>query len=279
MSDDRARFELLDAHLDGELAAEEEREVRALLEGSAEARAELADIARVRSMVRGLPEEQPPFGFYERMTSPRLAARQAARGRQRAPGFAVALAGIAAAIALIAVGLTPTADQLVPDVSSFEERHDTMMAASSEPVDDGEFDPMPEHEVDAMDAPYAAPESLPMGYERTSVYHAPDVWQLVYTDGTHVVSVFEQAGMVDWDEMPDTGNTHMVDDDKAWQSHTDDGTVVLERDGLVVVVVGSAPAEHAMTVANAIPDPPDPSLADRAADACRELTSLFGFPT
>jgi hypothetical protein len=119
-----------------------------------------------------------------------------------------------------------------------------------------------------------------MGYSRMSVYDGPDVWHVVYSDGEHMVSVFQQEGMVDWSGMPAEGDRTMMGDDKAWHAGTSDAQmVVLERDGLIVTVVGSMPDDHAMMVAESISDPPEPTFTDRAADACRELTSAFGFPT
>ena len=53
--------ELLSAHLDGELTADETALVTGHLEGCAECRAELAAIAEVRSAVRGLPVLDAPI--------------------------------------------------------------------------------------------------------------------------------------------------------------------------------------------------------------------------
>jgi negative regulator of sigma E activity len=145
--------ELLDALLDGELDADEEREVRAWLADDPTGRAELDELTRVRAQLRELPAVDPPVGFFERMLlegsiEPKapaavavsrdatgdgpavvhpLAPRRAARRRRAYAGFAGV--GVAAAAALILVlGITPVTDRIVPPVNAFAERHDAMIS-------------------------------------------------------------------------------------------------------------------------------------------------------
>ena len=61
--EDRRRHELLSAYVDGEVTAEEAREVEDLLASSEDARRELAELQATVDLVRGLPELEPPRSF------------------------------------------------------------------------------------------------------------------------------------------------------------------------------------------------------------------------
>ncbi|MYD50167.1 MAG: hypothetical protein F4W93_01620 [Dehalococcoidia bacterium] len=61
--EDRRRHKLLSAYVDGEVTAEEAREVEDLLETSENARRELAELQAMVELVRGLPELEPPRSF------------------------------------------------------------------------------------------------------------------------------------------------------------------------------------------------------------------------
>lgn len=67
--------DLLSAHLDGELTAEETATLDAHLAGCAECQAELDATRVVRSRLRAAQPVDPPFGFYERMLSKRRSTR------------------------------------------------------------------------------------------------------------------------------------------------------------------------------------------------------------
>lgn len=61
--EDRRRHELLSAYVDGEVTAEEAREVEELLASSEDARRELAEFQATVDLVRGLPELETPRSF------------------------------------------------------------------------------------------------------------------------------------------------------------------------------------------------------------------------
>ena len=60
---EQRRHELLSAYVDGEVTAEEAREVEDLLASSEDARRELAELRATVDLVRGLPELEPPRSF------------------------------------------------------------------------------------------------------------------------------------------------------------------------------------------------------------------------
>ncbi|MEY2476690.1 MAG: putative zinc-finger [Actinomycetota bacterium] len=106
--------DLVSALLDGELTAGERAAAEAHLAGCPDCRTEMARTAAMRSLVRGLPPIEPPFGFVEGLV-------RADRRRRPAAVFAAA-AAVAAAVGL---AVTPRSDGVAPPVGRFVEAHAT----------------------------------------------------------------------------------------------------------------------------------------------------------
>jgi hypothetical protein len=270
-SDDEIR-ELLDAYLDGELDVGERAQVDELLSRSDTARAELDEIDRVRTLVRGLPPVEPPFGFFERM----------ARRRRRAPGVTVAAIGAAAAAIVLVVAISPVADRLAPPVEDLGTRH-AMLASSASEMPDG-YTSIDTEAMQDMADPFDAPATAGE-YQRMHAYDTPDGVHVLYAKGGTMVSVFEQSGEVDWSGLPAGGTRMTMDGDDAWAATQVSGTgaaatdiVVLARDGLIVTVLGVAPHDDVVAIAEAVPDPPEPSMVERVGDTCAWVAEGFGFP-
>lgn len=279
--------ELLDAYADGELTDAERTEVEALLERSPEARAELADIERVRGLVRDLPEVDAPFGFYERLRRPDP-SHQRSRRRRRAPGVVFASIGAVAAAVVLVVAIAPVGHRLAPPVEDLSQRH-AMLASATQEVPEG-YASMADDAADSM-APYQAPTTVDHGYRRVATYRTPEGVHAMYRSDTGTVSVFEQRGRVEWDGLPSGGTRLRMDGHDAWtvtlssspsgpssQSSGSVDVVVLARDDLIVTVLGSAPHDDVVAVAEAVPDPPAPSMTDRVGDTCGWIAEGFGFP-
>lgn len=126
--------DLLSALADGELAADEARDAGAHLAVCEACRAELAATSAMRSLVRGLPAVEPPFGTVERIV---LRARRAAAGARARRGWrrgvAAVAAGAAAAVALLVLA-TPSAEPVGPSVGDLVARHATSASAAGDPV-------------------------------------------------------------------------------------------------------------------------------------------------
>jgi anti-sigma factor RsiW len=269
-------LELLDAYLDDELTDEERGAVDGLLVGSAEARAELAAIDRVRSVVRGLPDVDAPFGFYERLTRSTPSARRRGTHRRRAPGVVFSVVGAVAAAIVLVVAIAPVTDRFAPPVEELTERH--AMLASATPATPEGYTSMAADDLDHMSEPYEMPAAAANGYEPMAAYRAPEGLHLVYRNGASIVSVFEQKGHVRWTGLPDAGSRLTMDGDQAWaMTMPTADVVVLARDGLVVTVLGGA-HDDVVALAEAVPDPPSPSLPDRMGEACAWVARGFGFP-
>lgn len=304
MSDDDLRG-LLSALLDGELDPAEEHEVRALLDRSADARAELEDLSRVRRLVRDLAEVEPPAGFFEHLTldSPDSldspdpaasgvktdlgAARRARAHRERRrtwPKVAAAVLAAAAAIVLL-LGLTPVTDTVVPPVQAYADRHLAMTGPNPDGTTNpgtstlSAFTPVSPTELDQA----GAPAEVGAGYDRMGGYHTADgVMHVMYEqpsdpDPAHVVSVYVQRGHVSWDALPKAGRMAPVGADQAWQMDgPDEDVVVVERGTMVYTVIAADSHDGMMDVLHALPPPPAPSVVERVRQACRSIIERVG---
>jgi anti-sigma factor RsiW len=128
--------DLLSALLDGELEYSEAAGARAHLQGCPFCRAELDATAATRALVRALPMVDPPPGLIDDVLSrpaavvPIAAARTHARGTRPL----AALAGVAAAAALVVLSLSPRPPRTAtPPVSTFVDAHATS-SSDSDPV-------------------------------------------------------------------------------------------------------------------------------------------------
>jgi len=105
--------ELLSAHLDGELTADETARVEQHLADCAECAAELEATRTVRGRLRGAPAVDPPFGFLERLSRP-AGARRAGRSRWIAAASVVTIA--AAWIVVLGLAVAPQRSTVAPPV-------------------------------------------------------------------------------------------------------------------------------------------------------------------
>jgi anti-sigma factor RsiW len=155
-------LDMLSAYLDGELTDAERAAVEQRLEGSAEWRAELAQVESARAIVRGLPVRDAPPGFWDRVLAhveaetatevaasgdrtttvevapavPISAARGARRGTTSSRGRVVTwLAGTAAAIvAVVVVVALPGQDTVTPNVTAVATQHGASTSNSGDPI-------------------------------------------------------------------------------------------------------------------------------------------------
>jgi anti-sigma factor RsiW len=137
----RARFggqthlgDALSALLDGELSLAQQETARAHLAACPECTEELAAVGQARSWVRGLPQVDPPFGFYERILLNRPLPGTAPFGvrpslRRRA-GVA-ALGAAAAAVTVLGVG-SPAARPVNPSMPQLVEAHATSASVGAD---------------------------------------------------------------------------------------------------------------------------------------------------
>lgn len=282
--------EYLSALLDGELSSDEQAQVEAWLAADPSARAELDELASVRSLLRGLPPVEPPSGFYERlladpsmltasldhpagpassktdlaMAEPApvvsLAAARHHRSRRRSVVLGAVVA-VAAAVALV-IGLAPATEKLAPPVDTFLARHEKMAAmpaGESATLDADGFTPMAPDQMDSIPSEFVAPETMG-SYQRVSAYrHTSGAMHVMYSDGTHAVSIYEQPGHMDWSELPSgLGTTTSVDGTPAWaMASGDESMMVVEKGPMVYTVVGTAPSGEMTQMVETLPPAPE----------------------
>jgi hypothetical protein len=130
-------------------------------------------------------------------------------------------------------------------------------------------------EGDEVPAPCQAPERLGAMERGMAVRHADDVVQIVYAADGHYVSLFEQAGDLDDEAMVPDLTPAAIDGVDAWW--TEDGGVVVRRDGVVYVVVGDLDAAEVEAMVEDLPDARPMGLSRRIGDAMDDLVDAFGF--
>ena len=124
----------LSALLDGELSPAQQETARAHLATCPECTDELAAVGQARSWVRGLPQVDPPFGFYERILLDRPlpgAAAFGARSSLRRRAGVAAFGAAAAAVTLLGVG-SPAARPVNPAMPRLVEAHATSASVGAD---------------------------------------------------------------------------------------------------------------------------------------------------
>lgn len=253
----------LSALVDGELPADEQAAARRHLDGCPGCRDELAATEAVALAIRGLPPVDAPFGFYERL----LRGKGFAVADRRPLRVGLAVATVAAAVAL-AVGLAGDlgGTEVSPQVDDMVDVHQAGFVPQ-----DG-FETVAAEDAGAVEVP----REIEGGFEREAVYQrsSDDLVAIAYRSGPDTVSVFEQPGQLD------TGALDAAMDEMghgAWAMEVDGlHAVVADRGRLVYTVVGDASIAAIMALVSHLPDGPEPSLVERARDACTEVVWTFG---
>lgn len=254
-------FELLTAYLDDQATPVERAEVDAHLAGCPTCRHALDAEATVRSLVRTLPAVEPPDDFY---------ARVLARGPQprhqvhRRTGFAVANVAAAAAvwIGVLGVARITRAPAARPAIGALTSAHASVLGTGTS--------------ARTLKADSSAPRSIAR-YEYVGTLTIDGREQMLYSDGTRTLSMFVEAGELDESVLPADARQIVVAGLPAWLVVTESAEVVLvQRPGVVVVLVGPLQSEEEALVRDADADAPDPSLGERIDAAARGLLDTFG---
>lgn len=187
--------------------------------------------------------------------------------RRRLVGTGLAFVGIA----LFGLGvLATTASVIHPEVAPDV---DELVAAHTD-ADHGEMEGM----APAEDAgpSYAAPVSLVGAgatLEREALFDRRDLTTVVYDDGGEGVTVSQQPGRLDWDQLPD-GDLDQIAGRRVWTRPGRPVVAVTEVGDLVVTVV-SDDLRAARAVIDGLPAPERSSTLDRVHDSCQRLTEIF----
>ena len=213
----------------------------------------------MRRLLRGLPEVDPPDGWFDDLIRSR-------RRRARA----IALAGLAAAGmvgAMVVAQATGIYGDVEPAMDDLADRHEEVMAVSASSIR-GE---MP---ADEVPAPYQAPARVGDLERGMAVWHGDDLVQLVYASDGHYVSVFEQVGDFDIDAVAVDLTPAGVAGVDAWWA--DDGSLVVRRRDVVYVIVGDLDPDEVRAVVVDLPDARPMGMSRRIGDAMDDLVTAFG---
>lgn len=249
--------------VDGRLPAREADDLRAHLVTCADCAAELDAVRDARRSVRSLPAVEPPAGFLDGLVLELEAPEEAAAPSRlaavlplrRRAALANAAAAVVAGLFLVATGSGgEQAVAVSPEVGGAVEQHATTIS-SMPPVSAGLVSGMPPSQVPE---PFLAPDRLG-DYRLVRALRSPEGVYLLYRTAEHGLSVFEQEGELDLDRLPKAGERLEVDGDDAWRWIAPRGggrVLVLDRDGVVVTLVGDESAEAVLAAARALPDGP-----------------------
>lgn len=256
----------LSALVDGALTAAEADSVRRHVAECEECARELDDVRHVRRLVRTMPAVEPPAEFYAALLASDVVVPITSRRRG---GVLAPLTGSVAAgvllLMLAAGSITPSA--VGPEVVTSVERHtstvgaleaggliahtvDRFVSPSSVPPTTAE--PRP---AGSLPAPFDAPARV-AGYQLVEAYAMDDGVHLLYRRGAFALSIFQMAGDLDWDALPEDGTRLRVAGKDAWRwdERTADGRLwVIDDDGMVVVLIGDEPGDAVLAVASELP--------------------------
>jgi negative regulator of sigma E activity len=145
--------------------------------------------------------------------------------------------------------------------------------------------PSPKHDgpqaikVTSVATTNRAPTRLASGYKRLGVYRVSGVsgvTQFLYGDGLYDLSLFEQPGRVESEDLPAQRRTARVDGRQAWQFSWAGGEGVVWSAGPnVYTLVGDVPPDELLLVANSVPVHRSTAIAHRLRQACRGLVETF----
>jgi len=275
--------EELSALLDGELTEDEAAVVQAHVVACADCSAELAAVRLSRASVRSLPAVEPPPGFFEALLAG-LADDEAAdeparvlplRSRRAVMGH-VAAAVAAGLLLVVSTGGRP-ATAIAPEVDGVVEQHASSISALSVGLAGrgGAGGLAPSPSVSGLPRPYLAPDEL-AGYRLVEVFQAAEGVHLLYRKGPYGLSVFQQQGEVDFEQLP-VGGDHLEiggDDAWGWQGRV----LVIDRGDLAVTLVGDESGDALLAAAEAMPGAPSrpsPSWATRLKRGCGEALDML----
>ncbi len=90
--------------------------------------------------------------------------------------------------------------------------------------------------------------------------------------------MFEQEGLLDWDELPAGGAEVRLAGRRAWVGpEADDvSVIVVPGETFVYTVVGPTEGDVAIAVAGDLPDPPSFSLGERVRRGFESVIERFG---
>lgn len=121
-------------------------------------------------------------------------------------------------------------------------------------------------------APFQAPAELDGGYARVQMLKQKGALQVVYSDGVHSLSVFEQPGKLDRNALPTGGQRVVVGPATGLQFVWAGGQVVLWQAGTAAyTVVGDGGADDVLAAARSVPRGRPLSRWQQVRETCGDI--------
>lgn len=120
------------------------------------------------------------------------------------------------------------------------------------------------------------PAALAAGYRRLGAYRSGGVLHVLYNDGFSDLSLFEQRGRLDHDQLPARAQPLTTAGLRGWSFVWPGGEAVVWTAGRTVyTLMGDVPADELVRVARSVPAAGSPSVGHRLRQACRSLVEAF----
>ena len=211
--------------------------------------------SEIGAMLRGLPDVEPPSGFFDAA----LDHRPLYGGRLMAGLFVLSAVAVVLAVATGAAGRS----RISPEIDELASRHTVAVEAGIFGLGDSE-----------LDYRITTPVDMPADFERSRNIAAEDLRQAVYSRGDESVSVFVQPGQVNWEALSPDGQTQ-IDGLQAWVDRNRAITVVEIADDVVTIV--GLPVDDVDDVLAEVPRT-GPTVGQRLHDLIGAVTGQLGYP-
>lgn len=254
--------DLVSAFVDGELDEPTARWVRQHIDECADCAEQAAAVSQARQLLRALPPGDASRAVGSFVARHRSIVRV---GAAFVVASTVAVVSMAVTASVLRPSVLPEIEQLVDTHESAAHVRDSL-GAPSEGL----------RPVDRVAEPYSAPTAMlgnRASLSRRALFGGGGLTVVVYGDGEATVSVFEQHGRLEWDDLP-AGDIATVGDRRTWFRRGQPTVAVTEVGHLVVTVV-SADRAAALTVVSGLPATPRGSMFHRVHDACQRVTRVF----
>jgi len=121
-----------------------------------------------------------------------------------------------------------------------------------------------------------APRQLAAGYRRLGAYRQGDVVQQLYGDGLYDLSLFEEHGGLDANDLPGQRRAVRFGGRRGWEFSWPGGEGIVWTAGRTVyTLVGDVPPDELMAVASSVPVHRSTSVGHRLRQACRSVVESF----
>ena len=125
-----------------------------------------------------------------------------------------------------------------------------------------------------LPAPFRAPAQLAAGYALVSVLGRRAVVEVVYSDGLHSLSVFEQGGGLDGQKLPRSGDPVTMGTAHGVRYGWPGGQLITWQSGpATFTVVGDGPMADLVAATASLPPARSLSIRQRIRLTCRQMLS------